>query len=173
MRAKPNAGFGPVRIIEVEPGVCCVGGWANVSISRWVGPGTVAAVERLARVGDELRAQYPSGLSSVHLIAENAGMPTAEAREGLVKLMNRKADRVGCIGIVVGGSGFWASAIRSLITGMRAVSSRAYEMKLVGSVGEIVAWLPTQHMKRTEIALDPAELTRALTAANEWRADAG
>lgn len=124
------------------------------------------------RVGDQIRAQYPMGISSVHLIAEGAGLPAADAREGLVKLMNRHTDRLACVGIVVGGTGFWASAIRSFITGMRAVSSRAYELKLVGSIEELVVWLPTQHFKRSGIALDSGELTRALQTASEWRADA-
>ncbi|HKU43140.1 MAG TPA: hypothetical protein VJR89_33500 [Polyangiales bacterium] len=169
---KSDLEFGPVRIIEVEPGACCAGAWANISLTRWIGRGTASAVERVARVGDEVRTQYPDGVSAVHLIAEGAGMPTPEAREGLVKLMNRKTDRLGCVGVVVGGSGFWASAIRSLITGMRAVSSRAYELKLAGNIDEIAAWLPEQHARRTGISVDPAELAQALRAANAWRADA-
>lgn len=170
--AKANIEFGLARIIEVEPETCCAGAWANISLTRWVGRGTAAAVDKVSRVGDEVRTQYPSGVSAIHLIAETAGMPTPEAREGLVKLMNRKTDRLGCVGVVVGGSGFWASAIRSLITGMRAVSSRAYELKLAGSIEEIVAWFPDQHAKRTGISIDPDQLAKALRTANEWRADA-
>lgn len=169
--ANPNVGFGPARIIEIEPGTCCVGSWANITLTRWVGRGTAPAVERVGRVGDEVRTQYPAGTSAIHLIAEGAGMPTPEAREGLIKLMNRKTDRLGCVAVVVGGSGFWASAIRSLITGMRAVSSRAYELKLAGSIEEVVAWFPDQHAKRTGISIDAKELASALRAANEWRAD--
>ncbi|HKP57428.1 MAG TPA: hypothetical protein VJV78_11940 [Polyangiales bacterium] len=170
--ARANIEFGLARIIEVEAATCCAGAWANISLTRWVGRGTAAAVDKVSRVGDEVRTQYPSGVSAIHLIAETAGMPTPEAREGLVKLMNRKTERLGCVGVVVGGSGFWASAIRSLVTGMRAVSSRAYELKLAGSIDEIVAWFPDQHAKRTGIAIDPDELAKALRTANEWRADA-
>ena len=67
-----NLDFGPVRIVEIEPGVCCSGAWANITITRWVGRSTTTAVERIGRVGDEVRGQYPSGASAIHLIAEGA-----------------------------------------------------------------------------------------------------
>jgi hypothetical protein len=168
-RAKPKAAFDPARIMEIDPGTCCSGAWANVTLTRWVGRGTLSAVECVARVGAEVRAQYPMGTSAVHLISEGAGMPTPEAREALVKLMNDKADRRACLGVVVGGTGFWASAIRSLVTGMRSISSREYQLKLAGSIDEIVGWLPQLHFKRTGIALDSADFARALQAANEWQ----
>jgi hypothetical protein len=85
--------------------------------------------------------------------------------------MNEKVERRGCVGIVVGGTGFWASAIRGLITGLRSASSREYPLKLAGSIDELVSWLPEPHFKRTGIALDPAEFARALQAANEWQAE--
>jgi hypothetical protein len=162
--------FDPARIIEVDPGTCCAGAWANVTLTHWLSRGTLSAVERVASVGAELRAQYPMGTSAVHLIREGAGLPTPEVREGLVKLMNEKVERRGCVGIVVGGAGFWASAIRGLVTGLRAASSREYPLKLAGSIDEIVSWLPEPHYKRTGIALDPAEFARALQAASEWQA---
>jgi hypothetical protein len=161
--------FDPARLIEIDLGTCYAGAWANVSLTHWVSRGTVSAVDCVARVGTELRAQYPMGTSAVHLIREGAGLPTPEVREGLVKLMNEKVERRGCVGIVVGGTGFWASAVRGLITGLRAASSREYPLKLAGSIDEIVSWFPEPHYKRTTVALDPAEFARALQAASEWR----
>jgi hypothetical protein len=166
--ANPNTVFDPARVIEVDPGVCYAGAWANVSLTHWVSRGTVSAVECVGRVGAELRAQYPMGTSAVHLIREGAGLPTSEVREGLVKLMNEKVERRGCVGIVVGGAGFWASAIRGLITGLRSASTREYPLKLAGSIDELVSWLPEPHFKRTTVALDRAELARALQAASQW-----
>jgi hypothetical protein len=168
-RAKTNPVFGPARVIEIDPGVCYSGAWANVTLTHWVSRGTVSAVECVARVGSALREQYPMGTSAVHLIREGAGLPTPEVREGLMKLMNDKVERRGCVGIVVGGTGFWASAVRGLITGLRSASSREYPLKLAGSIDEIVSWLPEPHFKRTGTALDPADLARALQAASEWQ----
>jgi hypothetical protein len=171
-RAEPNATLAPARLIEVEPGTCYAGAWANVAVTLWVSRGTLPAAERVARVSEELRAQFPNGVSSIHLIREGAALPTSEGRERLIKLMNVGAEQLACVGIVVGGSGFWASAIRSLVTGMRAVSSRAYQLKLAGSIGEIVDWLPALHNKRTGSAITAAELQRALEAASAWEATA-
>ena len=167
--ANPNTVFDPARVIEIDPGTCCAGAWGNVSLTHWFSRGTVSAVECVARVGSDLRAQYPMGTSAVHLIREGAGLPPPEVREGLVKLMNEKVERRGCVGIVVGGTGFWASAIRGLVTGLRSASSREYPLKLAGSIDELVSWLPEPHYKRTTVALDPAELARALRAASEWQ----
>ena len=154
--------------MDVEPGTCCIGAWGNITLTYWEGRGTAPAVERLARLGAEIRAQYPNGTSAIHLIREGAGMPTSEGRDGLTRLMNTNVDRLACVGVMIGGGGFWSSAIRSMITGMRALSSRAYQLKLVGSIEELVAWLPEPHERRTGIAVDPAELRRALETALTW-----
>lgn len=167
-RPQSNARHGPARLLEIEPDTCYAGVWANIAVTLWVNRGTLPAVERVARVGEELRAQFPKGVSSIHLIREGAALPTSDGREGLIKLMNAGAGQLACVGIVVGGSGFWASAVRSLITGMRAVSSRAYQLKLAGSIGEIVDWLPAPHNQRTHSAITGAELQRALEAAYAW-----
>jgi hypothetical protein len=169
-RPRPKAEHGPLQLLETEPGACCTGSWANLTITRWQGRGTGPAVERVAKVSAEVRAQYPSGISSVHLIVEGAGLPTPEGREGLVRLMNAHADQLACVAVVVGGTGFWASAIRSLITGMRAMSSRAYELRLVGHIDEVVSWLPAPHAARSGITLAPADLARVLGAASDWEA---
>jgi hypothetical protein len=55
---------------------------------------------------------------------------------------------------------------------MRAVSSRAYQLKLVGSIAEIVEWLPAPHNQRTRSAITGAELQRALEAAYAWETGA-
>jgi hypothetical protein len=67
-RAQPNARLGPARLLEIEPGTCYAGVWANIGVTLWVNRGTLPAVERVARVGEELRAQFPNGVSSIHLI---------------------------------------------------------------------------------------------------------
>jgi hypothetical protein len=51
---------------------------------------------------------------------------------------------------------------------MRAVSSRAYQLKLAGSISEIVDWLPAPHNQRSRSAITGAGLQRALEAAYAW-----
>lgn len=169
-RAADEIGFGSARVIEVEPGTCSAGAWANLTITRWQNRATGPAVERVARVSREIRAAYPNGISSVHLLCEGTGLPTPEGREGLMRLMNSQVEQLACVAIVIGGSGFWASAIRSMITGLRSMSSRAYELKLMGSIDEVAAWVPGVHTRRTGVAIRNDSLARALAVANQWDA---
>jgi hypothetical protein len=172
-RQKAKAEPPPLRLLEVEPGTCCAGAWANITVTTWQSRGTVPAIERVARVGSVIRSECRSGISSIHLIREGAGLPSPEARAALVKLMNTDVETLACVGIVVGGTGFWASAVRSLITGMRAVSPRSYQLKLVGNIPELAAWLPQPHAARTGVAIDADELAAALHTANAWQAGDG
>ena len=170
-RSQPVNEVLPVRLIDIEPDTCCCGAWQNVTITRWQSRATGPATDRVSRVSAEIRGEYPQGISSVHLIVEGAPLPTPEGRAGLNTLMNAHASQLACVAVLIGGTGFWASAIRAMITGLRSMSSRAYELRLFGSVEEIVAWLPALHARRTAVELNPDELAQALHTANKWQAD--
>jgi len=93
------------------------------------------------------------------------GLPTAEAREGLRELMASRADRRACLGVVVTGGGFWMSAMRSFMTGLRVVSPVRTDIGFHTSMAESAAWLAGPHQRRTGVRLSPASLLRAMDEA--------
>jgi hypothetical protein len=105
---------------------------------------------------------HPEGFSSVHVIGNNPPLPTSEARDTLIRETKRYSKDLACVGTVLEGSGFWASAVRSFIVGIRVVVPRTFEMQTYASIAELVAWLPPPHAKKTGVTLDPAEFERML-----------
>ncbi|HKU40704.1 MAG TPA: hypothetical protein VJR89_21235 [Polyangiales bacterium] len=151
--------------IEAEPGVCAVGVWENVTLIVWWSQATGPAVERVAKVTREVCANYRM-MSNIHIIKDKAHVPTAEAREGFVRMMKDHAGQLANVAVVVGGVGFWASMMRSAVTGMRFVSPRSFEMRLHGEAEEILGWLPSSHAFRCGNQLPRETLSSMLLAAN-------
>jgi hypothetical protein len=79
--------------------------------------------------------------------------------------MKQNAEQVACIAVVAGGTGFWASAFRSFVTGLRWLAPRSFEIRLHGTIEEVARWLPAEHLKLTGVKLDPMRLQRLLA---EW-----
>ena len=52
--------------------------------------------------------------------------------------MKSQANRFGAVAVVIGGSGFLASAVRSFLTGLRLVSPRTFDFRLHGKTSEIL-----------------------------------
>ena len=157
-----------VTIVEFEPGICAIGTWLNVIVIVWWASATGSAVERLERVTVLLRELYPDKSSHVHFVKNRAGLPSAAARSAFVKIMKEHESHIANCAVVVGGSGFWASTMRSAITSMRVISPRSFEMRLHGTWREILEWLPSSHQYRTGVELKPQMLERVLYDAEHW-----
>jgi hypothetical protein len=88
------------------------------------------------------------------VIKDRAPLPTAEARAGFVRIMKEHSAQLANIAIVLGGTGFWAGAMRSAITSMRFLSPRTFEMRMNANTSEVAAWMPAAHWARTGVRLD-------------------
>jgi hypothetical protein len=149
---------------DSEPGGFLFASYHNVVVAIWTGSATLSAVERLTKAAAPVRASTGRG-SSVHLIFDSAGLPTEEARAGFVKLSEKSAESIACLGIVVAGTGFWASALRSAMTGIHQQRTGSFDYRLLGSIDELVEWLPAAHDRGTGVALEPKSLRAAIEAA--------
>jgi hypothetical protein len=137
-------------------------------IVSWTSRATGAAATRLSDVTQRMTASHPSGISAIHLIANNVGVPTPEGRSGIMKIMNDKAKSLACVAVVVGGTGFWASTMRSVVTGMRFMTPRNFDLRLHASSEEVLDWLPKEHEQSTGVSVDSALLARVLRSVEEW-----
>lgn len=118
-----------------------------------------------------MAASYPKGFSAIHMIANKAGVPTPEGRSGLLQVMSEQASNMACVGVVVGGTGFWASTMRSFVTGMRFMTPRNFELRLHGTPEEVLAWLPQHHTQATGVPVDETALARVLKSVDTWPAE--
>lgn len=169
-RASAARKSGTLDVLDREPGVFAFSAWQNVTIFVWQDGATIEAVRRLAEVTEPVYATYPEGVSNVHVIDARVPLPDNAVRDELTALMRTRAEQRGCIGVVLDGGGFWASALRSLITGMRVLTPRSFELRIMSSSEEIARWLPSPHFKKTGRHIDSESLrgaieeTRALVA---------
>ena len=157
----PRSGSNLV-LLDSEPGEFALYSWKNLMIACWSTRATGPAMERVSLAREAMGHDHPEGVSVIYLIAENAGLPTPEARAGVEQLMTRYRDQRACLALVVQGEGFWASAMRGAITGVRLLVPGQFPMRICGDVAEVVEWLPELHEERTGIKVEPEALRRVL-----------
>lgn len=149
---------GEFLVLDAEPGRFAVYGFLNITLAVWTARVQVDALDRLARASDAYCQQHPEGLSNIHLVQHDIGLPDARTRKHLIEISRRATPHLATVTAVVGGQGFWASRMRSLITGVRMMVPGPFELRLVGSVEEIVEWLPQAHERRTGVSVAPDAL---------------
>jgi hypothetical protein len=156
----PKHPFEIETLLEVEG--LTLRGWRNVQIASWTTQGTVPLVEQLAEHSKRFHHKHPNGVSVVHLISKGPALPDAPTRERLKTLMEGNSKTLACVAIVLDGRGFWASAVRSFLVGLRLVSPRTINMQVFSTSEEVAAWLPEIHLQRTGVKVDPAELLEVI-----------
>jgi hypothetical protein len=128
----------------------------------WSGDADRSSMKFLDQLLEKLTAGHKKPASAVHVVHERVSLPDAAVRSDLMELMQRYAPTTGCFGIVLLGAGFWASAMRSALTGVRMLTPGAPPMKFAQSVDEVLPWFCVTHQERTDQALDAAQLSAAL-----------
>ena len=155
----------PLKLLDSEAGHFSFFAWQNVTLVAWAQQATGSAVNRIDAASLPLLKDHPEGISTIHLVKNGAGMPTAEAREGFVQSMKANAKSLQCVSVVLLGGGFWASTVQSIVTGMRMLAPNTFLMRIDSSYDSAVHWLPSEHLRRTGVALRPNELKTAMTQA--------
>ncbi len=163
-----------LTVLDREPGKFLLARWKNVFIHAWASRADAAAVQRVQMVLEGKNQPRMGVRSSVSLIAEGLPLPTDEARHVMAEMLTDKAKEIACLAVVVSGSGFASSALRSMLTGMRIGSQPAtYEMGVFGAVDELASWLLPRHEAKTGVKLDPARLGEVLKSAQSGAAASG
>src|SRR5262245_53157518 len=118
-------------VLDSEPGAFVFGAWQNIRIAVWPQQATGLALERLDRITQQMLQAWPNGISTIHVTRSgpiggarmSERLPTEEARAGFKGLIDRYA-QLACVAVLIEGSGFVASTLRSVITGIRIDSGR-------------------------------------------------
>jgi hypothetical protein len=164
----PPISSSPVCVV---PGVFHYNSWKNVSIGVWVGQATLAAVEKLMSFGKEIVQLYPDGHSSVVFILDKLPAPPVDAREALGQLFAARS-ALACTAVILEGSGFWASGLRSMIANTHRTATGSVRLRVGTSVDEVLDWFPAEHARLTGIDLDPQQLRTELLYSREHGAKA-
>jgi len=136
----------------------------NVLITVWHVPPTAALVGRLVQVSQPVRDFSVQGMSMVHLVKAPLSAPDEATRTAMLRMVS--SHNVGLVAMLVNQSGFVLSVVRSVVTGMRVLSAGRFDYRICSTVEEVAEWMPELHQRKTGIALDQAQLLRALHEAN-------
>ena len=144
-------------VLDHEPHAFLFALWKNVTILVWAAR-TNDGIPRLKLALAKVAGSHPKGRSTVSLIADGLAPPSNHDKEraAFLELVRQASDLV-CFAVVVKGEGFAASAWRSVHTGMRLRPQQPCEIGVLGSIDELMHWLPSRHAK-TGVILNPDEL---------------
>jgi len=161
--APHRASSSEIVIVDTVPGAVQFGSWNNIMFAAWEAPAGAISVSRLDALSKDFRRAHPGKrLSGIHILREGVGLPTPEGRAGLMKMMKADSDHFGAIAVVICGSGFVASAVRSFLAGLRLLAPRTFEFRLHAKTFEILKWFPAAHFRRTGEQVDAPRLGRLI-----------
>jgi hypothetical protein len=123
------------------------------------------AVDVLGKLTERSALECPGGIASIHWIAHGAGLPTAEARAQLAEIAKRWDRHLLCVGVLLRGDGFWASAVRSALTGIVLLAPRGYQMRFYGELSPLTRFVSEQVQQRTGEAHDPGRMRETVEQA--------
>lgn len=153
----------PVVASETVAGVYASYAWLNVAIIIWFGPATIESVavfERGCKAGREL---FPQGMSSIHIMVPGGrSLPSSEARSELIRVFREYAPQSAANAVIIPGTGFWAGAMRSLITALCVLARTTTSPHVFADASEVSEWLPPVHFARTGVQLNPHRLSEVL-----------
>jgi hypothetical protein len=164
MRSSPASE--PPEVLDRGPGYL-FGVYRNVFVAFWFRQATAALLDRMVAVQEPRLPQHPTGFSNVHVVAKGTPLAGSEARDRMANLLRKYSNEFAAVGAVLEGQGFWASATRSLILGVRLLAPRTFDLQIYESIEELANWLPAPREKKTGVALEVAELARALRELRE------
>lgn len=130
---------------------------------HWVGDAERSAIQLLEQLLDRQTASRTKPASAIHVVHQRVGLPNGEVRGALISLLEAYARSMGCVGVALLGTGFWASAMRSALTGIRMiVPMGALPMRFAQGLDDLLPWFCSTHQERTGHALQPASLQATL-----------
>jgi hypothetical protein len=119
---------------------------------------TLEAVEQMGRGMTKLMQRYGK-LSSLSLVDRKSGPNTTpEARDAITEIVRKHSHGITGAAVVCEGTGFRATAIRSIVTAIHMASRSTHSSKVFAAAEPAIEWLAST---RSDGALDVALLRQA------------
>ena len=132
--------------------------WGPIVGTIWKDETLVRAVYELRDIFVELAAAMPRGKAAVlTIIAANAPLPSADARTGLVNIFGESANAVVCSAVIMEGSGFRASAVRSVATGIGLIAHQPFPHRIFSNVSTALAWVKPELQRQIAMTINAAQ----------------
>jgi hypothetical protein len=133
--------------------------WGPLLGTLWKRETHVTAVEALKTILRSLAATVPNKKVGVlTIVAADAPLPSAEARSALVELFHDSAEAVVCSAVVFEGSGFRASAVRSVATGLALLARQPFPHRIFANTRTAFNWTETEMLREVGMPIDVLQL---------------
>lgn len=138
-----------------------MGYWHDTAIVVWATQATVPLITEFSRLAEVMMERHTRA-STVQILAPGSTIPTPDARVALNEVIARYADRlIGCAAIME-GSGFWASMMRSFLTGLQLFQRNGWKTKFCSTPTEAAQWLAVLHASELGVTIAPEQLIAAI-----------
>ena len=97
--------------------------------------------EPTIKCAEILRAFRPQGSGSLVAIDPSSAFPSEEARRAAVNVSRETSAQTQALAIIILGDGFWASAIRGVVTTLTSLTKSTNPRKVVRYEQEGVEWV--------------------------------
>ena len=148
--------------VTFEGDGCVMGYWREVFIVVWATQATLEHMTAFGRLAERMVGEHGKA-STIQVLTPGSTVPTPDARAELNGLSERYADRLICCAAPLEGAGFWASTMRSFLTGLQLFTRSRFRTKICATLEEGVQWLASLH------PLDEQGSAELLAAATELR----
>lgn len=145
-----------------DPGHLAVAIVENVTLYTWRSTVTSRDADDFHERTQRIYDRYPQGVSIVHWVGSGPKLPDSKVRERLMRTMRHFASMPGVNSVILTADGFWASAVRAMISGLAMGTIALTDLQITGSVDEAMDWFPEAHRKITGVTLARANLEYAL-----------
>lgn len=117
----------PASEVEVRhhSAACTIATWDRVLISIWRDNVEETLMKQAVGELKTLRELHPEGVASFAVLDRGLSLPSASVRRSLPAIVKASENLLTCRAVVLEGQGFWASAFRSLITGISYMAGRS------------------------------------------------
>jgi hypothetical protein len=137
----------------------------NVAIIAWHKASSAADIAVLYELVCKQKAQYPAGMSFIHIGQVRHESVKDEPRAEFIRCLRDLNSYIVATAIVTHASGFLASALRSVVTGLLVLARISHDLRFHESVEEIFEWLPAKHEQATGVKLDIEQLRAVMAKA--------
>ncbi|WP_437816281.1 hypothetical protein [Sorangium sp. So ce1078] len=139
----------------------CAMGWVDrLNIAVWRSNG-VAEAHTYYREMKAGISRFGWGIGHLAVIEPGTPLPPPEIRKLIVRVFNEYPGAVSAVSVACEGQGFFASAVRSVATGLMMLASTPVTFRLSGSVVDSAAFL-SKHMTAGPAPLDAALVVSAV-----------
>lgn len=139
--------------------------WRNVLLNVGKGNPSEEFMAQVQQHAEDLLSQYPDGIAMMLLVYDGGGVPGGQGRGRATQMLREIGPRLQALAAVIEGAGFWASAARSVLTGLALMSRTRFPLRSFAGTNEAARWL----VKHIRPAVPLEELLAALRELDQAR----